>query len=102
MYSNDEHIVDLAQQINGRISARAQKHYPSNTVLIVNCETDGLILEDEWKSAIKQVESQASHTVFRESVHIRLRGTPFGQSLGLGQETRAKVDRIDTNFKSFA
>jgi len=66
VYSNDEHIVDLAQQINGRISARAQKHYPSNTVLIVNCETDGLILEDEWKSAIKQVESQASHTVFRE------------------------------------
>jgi len=66
VYSNDEHIVDLAQQINGRISAKAQKHYPSNTVLIVNCETDGLILEDEWKSAIKQVESQASHTVFRE------------------------------------
>ena len=66
VYTNDEHVVDLVQQINGRISAKAKKQYPRNTVLIVSCETDGLILEDEWKEAIRRVESEGTHKAFRE------------------------------------
>jgi hypothetical protein len=66
VYDGPEHISDLALQIIGRLSAKAQKEYPPNTVLIINCETDGLILADEWSSAVKQVEDIGIHKSFRE------------------------------------
>jgi hypothetical protein len=66
VWEGPELVRDLANQIIARLSAKAQKKYPSNTVLIINCETNGLILEDEWRSAIQQVEDSDIHNSFRE------------------------------------
>ncbi len=74
VYTNDEHISDLASQITARLSAKARKHYPANTVLIVNCETDSLILADEWRAAIQRVESLGFHKSFREAFLVALAG----------------------------
>ena len=66
VYSGPEHISDLACQIISRISDKAKKSYPPSTLLIINCETDTVILEDEWNEAIKQVKTTGVYKVFRE------------------------------------
>ncbi|WP_321477562.1 hypothetical protein [uncultured Paludibaculum sp.] len=74
VYHGREHISDLALQIVERLTAKAKKEYPPNTVLIINCETDGLIFEDEWKTAIQEVEGLAVHKSFREVFLVASRG----------------------------
>lgn len=74
VYSGGEHISDLALQIIGRLTAKVQKHYPAHTVLIINCETDSLILADEWKAAIEQAERLDIHKSFREVFLIDPKG----------------------------
>ena len=66
VFSGGEIIGDLACQILSRIGDKAKKAYPPNTTLIVNCETDTVILENEWKEAITQVENAGIHKTFRE------------------------------------
>ena len=66
VYSGSERIGDLALQIIGRIADKAEKAYPHNTVLIVNCHADCLILENEWTEAVKVVEGSGVHKSFRE------------------------------------
>jgi hypothetical protein len=66
VYTNDEPISDLTLQIIGRLADKAQKHYPANTVLIVNCNANSLILPDEWGDSIRRVESFDIHKSFRE------------------------------------
>src|SRR5690606_10430595 len=48
VYSNDECATDLADQILLRLKEKTTKNYPPGTILIVNCESDGLLLQDEW------------------------------------------------------
>ena len=66
VYSGSEHISDLARQIIARIGEKATKSYPPSTLLIVNCETDSLILGDEWNEAIRQVEANGVNNAFRK------------------------------------
>lgn len=66
VYSGTEHIRDLATQILARIGDKASKSYPPSTVLIVNCEADGVILEHEWNAAVAEVEAARLHNAFRE------------------------------------
>lgn len=73
-YDGPEHIRDLVLQVIGRLSAKLDKNYPANTVLIINCETDGLILADEWNSAMQYVESIGLHKSFREVFLLAPRG----------------------------
>jgi len=61
---NDEGISDLTLQIIGRLADKVQKNYPANTVLIVNCNADSLILEDEWNEAVQRVKSTDLHRAF--------------------------------------
>jgi hypothetical protein len=89
VYSGEEHISDLALQIIGRLSAKAKKRYPPNTVLIINCETDGLIFPDEWRAAIQQVESRHPQVIPR-SVHGCLERKSLGESVGIGLAAPAK------------
>src|SRR5947209_8189413 len=63
---NDEAIGDLAGQIASRLADKGQKRYPGNTVLIINCITDGVVLEDEWNDAIARVAAMNLHRMFRE------------------------------------
>jgi hypothetical protein len=65
VFSGGENANDLAQQILERLRAKGGKSYPSSTVLIVNCITNCLILEDEWGDAVEQVR-KAGPVGFRE------------------------------------
>jgi hypothetical protein len=66
VYRNDERSVDLANQILERLKDKSAKKYPAGTVLIVNCDSDGLLLEDEWDQAIRRVNDAQQHLAFRE------------------------------------
>ncbi|MGH9437981.1 MAG: hypothetical protein ACRD22_08805 [Terriglobia bacterium] len=63
---NDEGIDDLARQIASRLTEKGQKNYPCNTVLIINCIADGVVLDSEWNDAIARVKAMNLHNSFRE------------------------------------
>lgn len=65
-YNHSDIAPDLAAQIIDRLERKRQKNYPSNTVLIVNCITNGLTGEDEWNDAIALVKKAQVHIFFRE------------------------------------
>ncbi len=67
VHTNSELIDDLSSQILRSIGDKAKKAYPPSTVLIVNCDTDTVILENEWNDALKQVEAAGLHKTFRET-----------------------------------
>jgi hypothetical protein len=83
---NDENVSDLTLQIIERLTAKALKGYPANTVLIVNCNADGLIFEDEWNNAIERVKSTQLHKAFREVFLIDPVGRHFS-SLWTGRKS---------------
>jgi len=93
VYNGAEHIGDLINQIIGRISAKAQKDYPPNTVLIINCETDGLILPDEWRSAIQHVENLGIHKSFREVFLYSPKGNHTASIWGSNKQQQRKLNR---------
>ncbi|MGO9590666.1 MAG: hypothetical protein ACLP3K_11565 [Candidatus Acidiferrales bacterium] len=64
--TNDELATDLAGQILERLKSKRDKHYPSGTVLIVNCVPNSLILDSEWNDAIERVTKAQAHQPFRE------------------------------------
>lgn len=66
VFSGGENSRDLAEQILARLRAKASKAYPSATVLIVNCFTNCLILEDEWTDAVEQIRKACPRVDFRE------------------------------------
>ena len=66
VFSEGDNAKELAAQIVARLTAKADKTYPPQTVLIVNCITNCLILEDEWQDAIEQVKKAAPKIAFRE------------------------------------
>jgi hypothetical protein len=66
VYRNDERSVDLAKQVLDRLKEKSAKKYPAGTVLIVNCDSDGLLLEDEWDKAVQHVNDAQQHLAFRE------------------------------------
>ncbi len=51
VYQGNERSVDLADQILKCLRRKSAKNYPTSTVLIVNCDSEGLLLEDEWNDA---------------------------------------------------
>ena len=93
VYSGGEHISDLALQIIGRLSAKAKKEYPPNTVLIINCETDGLIYAHEWKAAIQEVEGLGIHKSFREVFLVAARGNHSACLWGSGKQQQRRKAR---------
>jgi len=80
---NDEGTNDLASQIIARLKNKGQKKYPSNTVLIVNCEADSLVLEDEWNDAIQRVKSANLHAPFREVFLVESTGLHWATLYGV-------------------
>jgi len=88
---NDEGSNDLASQIIARIADKSQKQYPPNTVLIVNCHADGLLLEPEWNKAIQTVKRANLHESFMQ-VFIREPGS-FNSATLFGFMKRPKLRR---------
>jgi hypothetical protein len=82
VFSGGENAKDLAEQIRERLREKADKPYPPSTVLIINCTTNCLILEDEWKAAVDQVTSDGP-IAFREVFLLDMLGsnatTLYGQ-----------------------
>jgi hypothetical protein len=66
VHANKDIETDLAAQILARIAEKAAKHYPWNTVLIIQCFCNTLTLLTEWEDAIKRVEEAKPHIPFRE------------------------------------
>jgi len=66
VFSGGENAKDLAAQIISSLTAKDSKTYPSQTVLIINCITDCLILENEWLDAVDRVRKAAREVKFRE------------------------------------
>lgn len=65
-YDGYQTAVDLSDQILERLTAKEAKQYPRQTILIVNCMTDTIILLNDWDEAIRRVR-QAHHPItFRE------------------------------------
>ena len=93
VYDGPEHISDLVLQIIGRLSAKGEKPYPPNTVLIINCETDGLILADEWSSAVQEIETLGIHKSFREVFLVASRGHHSASLWGAGKRKKSGLGR---------
>lgn len=67
VFCGGENAKDLAEQILTRLIAKANKAYPSSTVLVVNCVPPcSLMLENEWNDAIEQVRLAMPGIPFRE------------------------------------
>jgi hypothetical protein len=62
----DELATDLAGQILERLKSKSEKNYSPETVLVVNCVPNSLILDDEWNDAIERVTKAHVHLAFRE------------------------------------
>ena len=84
VHTNDELAKDLAVQILGRLESKAGKKYPPETVLIINCVSNGLILPSEWQDAIERVTKAHAHLAFSEVFLVELTmshsATLFGRS----------------------
>jgi hypothetical protein len=65
-HNNNEIEIDLAAQILARIGEKAAKHYPWNTILIIQCYCNTLTLLSEWKHAIQRVKDARPAIPFRE------------------------------------
>jgi hypothetical protein len=65
VHTNGEIATDLADQIIERIAGKAAKPYPPGLALIIQCETDSLIV-DEWDAALERVRQAGKHRGFRE------------------------------------
>lgn len=66
VHTNNELATDLADQILQCLKRKSNKHYPSETILIVNCVPNSLILDFEWNDAIERVTKAQMHLAFRE------------------------------------
>lgn len=94
---NDEGINDLALQIIRRIHDKAQKNYPYNTVLIVNCTADGVVLEAEWNEAIQRVKNTDIHNAFRQVFLIEPTGRHTAELWGGRNRPKRIVAAIKTH-----
>ena len=72
-FSGGEIAKNLAEQIRARLREKAEKPYPQSTVLIINCTTNCLVLENEWQDAVDLVMSDGS-VAFREVFILDLLG----------------------------
>jgi hypothetical protein len=72
VHTNDELATDLAVQILERLKSKDNKQYPPETVLIINCISNGIILDSEWKDAMARVKDARLHLRFQEVFLLEL------------------------------
>ena len=66
VFMDDERAVDMGRRIVECIDFKAEKSYPSCTILIVNCVPGNLLLDDEWEEAVELVSDADKLSAFRE------------------------------------
>jgi hypothetical protein len=88
VFSGGENAKDLAEQILKRLSAKADKAYPSGTVLVMNCiPTCSLLLEDEWEDAVRQVKNAKPSIPFIEVFLLNMLMSQTRTLFGDGQRS---------------
>jgi hypothetical protein len=88
VWSGGENARDLAKQILDRLRAKADKSYPSATVLVVNCvPACSLLLDDEWRAAIDQVRTAMPTIPFREVFLLDMLRSNTATLYGLGKRS---------------
>lgn len=65
-YKNREFVESYAKLVTDRITAKANKPYPRNTTLIVQCTLNMPYMPDEWADLMASVRPALSGTPFRE------------------------------------
>ena len=65
-YSNREFVESYAELVKERLTAKAQKQYPKNTTLIVECTLNLPYTEDEWEDLMGRVRPALSACPFPE------------------------------------
>ena len=65
-YSNREVVASYAESIRERLKAKAQKQYPKNTTLIVECTLNLPYSEDEWDDLMGRVSPVLAACPFPE------------------------------------
>ena len=99
VHHNDEIMTDLADQIIERLKRKADKGYPPNTVLIMQCFANTLTLESEWKSAIQRVENEQPDIPFKE-VFLFESVSSFSATLYGGRRPRTKSPGTEMNRRA--
>lgn len=72
VHTNNELVMDLAAQVIERLKGKSKKAYPPNTVMLINCTTNGLILPSEWEDAVELVRKAKVHSRFLEVFLLEL------------------------------
>lgn len=82
VYIGREAQDDLTKKILDRIKAKNAIHYPSRTVLVIQCFLETLFLPDEWQYAVQQVQKadiqHRFHEVFVFDSNQRYSATLYG------------------------
>lgn len=66
VHHENELATDLADQIVDRLKSKSGKNYSPETVLVINCVTNSIILDPEWSAAIERVRKAKLHSAFQE------------------------------------
>jgi hypothetical protein len=93
VYTNDELVTDLAEQIVERIKAKSSKRYPQGTVLIVDCRPNSPILDHEWNDAVERVIQAGVHLAFREVFLLEPIGFRWRTLYGLETSARRRKSK---------
>jgi hypothetical protein len=70
VYKNVEHKTELVDLISSRITAKSGKEYPKPISLIVQCDVDRPILDEEWGDIVRALRERAIVHSFREVVIV--------------------------------
>lgn len=65
-YSNKEFIESYCKLMLKELAKKANKPYPTNTTLVVQCTLNTLYMPDEWESLMSKVATCMPRTSFRE------------------------------------
>lgn len=66
VFTNNEHVEKFVPIIVKQISDKAQKTYPNNTSLVIQCNLNSLYIADEWDLLVDGVKRQMPPHNFRE------------------------------------
>ena len=65
-FSNFEHVENFVPIVVDSIEKKANKNYPENTSLIVQCFLNSLYTSDEWGLLISKVRENVKQHPFKE------------------------------------
>lgn len=65
-FTNFEHVDNFVPIVVDSIEVKANKNYPENTSLVVQCFLNSLYFNNEWEYLISKVREKINHNPFKE------------------------------------